>query len=216
MQAALTPSAGSTSWSTTPASSATRRSTRWTGAIDAVIDVHLKGALLVQPARLPLMRDQGYGRIINTSSASGLFGNFGQANYGAAKAGLAGLTRVLAMEGAGHGITVNAIAPIAATRMTADLLGELGDPRLPGDGEPAGGIPRARGVRGQRQRLLRRRRPHRADRGRRDPRDRAAREHHGVDPGPPRPDRGERRGRPPRTDSLDAETMIIAKALANG
>jgi hypothetical protein len=71
------------------------------------------------------MRDQGYGRIVNTSSASGLFGNFGQANYGAAKAGLAGLTRVLAIEGAGHGIKVNAIAPIASTRMTEDLLGDL-------------------------------------------------------------------------------------------
>jgi NAD(P)-dependent dehydrogenase (short-subunit alcohol dehydrogenase family) len=93
--------------------------------IDAVIDVHLKGALYVtQPAFL-LMRDQGYGRIVNTSSASGLFGNFGQANYGAAKAGLAGFTRVLAIEGAAHGIKVNAIAPVASTRMTRDILGDL-------------------------------------------------------------------------------------------
>ena len=93
--------------------------------IDSVIDVHLKGALYVTQPAFALMREQGYGRIINTSSASGLFGNFGQANYGAAKAGLAGLTRVLALEGAGHGIKVNAIAPIAATRMTQDILGEL-------------------------------------------------------------------------------------------
>ncbi len=93
--------------------------------IDPVIDVHLKGALYVSQPALRLMREQGYGRIINTSSASGLFGNFGQANYGAAKAGLAGLTRVLSIEGANHGIKVNAIAPIASTRMTGDILGDL-------------------------------------------------------------------------------------------
>jgi len=93
--------------------------------IDSVIDVHLKGALYVSQPAFRLMREQGYGRIVNTSSASGLFGTFGQANYGAAKAGLAGLTRVLALEGASHGIKVNAIAPIASTRMTQDILGEL-------------------------------------------------------------------------------------------
>jgi len=93
--------------------------------VDAVIDVHLKGAFYVSQPAFALMRAQGYGRIISTTSASGLFGNFGQANYGAAKAGLAGLTRVLATEGAGHGIKANAIAPIAATRMTENLLGEL-------------------------------------------------------------------------------------------
>jgi NAD(P)-dependent dehydrogenase (short-subunit alcohol dehydrogenase family) len=93
--------------------------------IASVIDVHLKGALYVSQPAFALMREQGYGRIVNTSSASGLFGNFGQANYGAAKAGLAGLTRVLALEGASHGIKVNAIAPIASTRMTQDILGDL-------------------------------------------------------------------------------------------
>jgi NAD(P)-dependent dehydrogenase (short-subunit alcohol dehydrogenase family) len=93
--------------------------------VDAVVDVHLKGAFFVSIPAFRAMREQGYGRIISTSSASGLFGNFGQANYGAAKAGLAGLTRVLAIEGAGHGIRANAIAPIAATRMTTELLGEL-------------------------------------------------------------------------------------------
>ena len=91
--------------------------------IDAVIDVHLKGAFFVSQPAFTLMRVQGYGRIVNTSSASGLFGNFGQANYGAAKAGLAGLTRVLAIEGASYGIKVNAIAPLAATRMTQEILG---------------------------------------------------------------------------------------------
>jgi NAD(P)-dependent dehydrogenase (short-subunit alcohol dehydrogenase family) len=98
-----------------------------TQMIDAVIDVHLKGALYITQPAFALMRAQKYGRIVNTTSGSGLFGNFGQANYGAAKAGLLGLTRVLSIEGADHGIKVNAIAPIAATRMTTDLLGELAD-----------------------------------------------------------------------------------------
>jgi NAD(P)-dependent dehydrogenase (short-subunit alcohol dehydrogenase family) len=70
------------------------------------------------------MRDQGYGRIINTTSGAGLFGNFGQANYGAAKMGLVGLTRVLAVEGAKSNIRANVIAPIARTRMTEEILGE--------------------------------------------------------------------------------------------
>lgn len=93
----------------------------------AVIDVHLNGAYHVTAAAWPSMRDQGYGRIVSTASGAGLFGNFGQANYGAAKMGLVGFTRVLALEGAKCGIKANVISPIASTRMTAGLLGSLSD-----------------------------------------------------------------------------------------
>jgi NAD(P)-dependent dehydrogenase (short-subunit alcohol dehydrogenase family) len=90
--------------------------------VDAVIDVHLKGAFNVTTAAWPHLREQNYGRIINTSSNSGILGNFGQANYAAAKMGLVGLTRVLAIEGAKYNIKTNAIAPVAFTRMTADIM----------------------------------------------------------------------------------------------
>ncbi len=95
--------------------------------LDAVLDVHLKGAFYVTRPAFRLMREQGYGRIIMTSSASGLLGNFGQANYGAAKMGLVGLMKVLAIEGAKYDIKVNAIAPVAGTRMTQELLGPMAD-----------------------------------------------------------------------------------------
>ena len=101
--------------------------------IDPVIDVHLKGAFNVTRAAWPHMREQAYGRVINTSSNSGILGNFGQANYGAAKMGLVGLTRVLAAEGRKYNIFANAIAPVAKTRMTEELFGDAGDaldPRL--------------------------------------------------------------------------------------
>lgn len=101
--------------------------------IEAVLDVHLRGAFYVTQPAWQHFREQGYGRVINTSSNSGLTGNFGQANYGAAKMGLVGFTRVLAAEGAKRNIMVNAIAPVAKTRMTEDLLGGMAeqlDPRL--------------------------------------------------------------------------------------
>jgi NAD(P)-dependent dehydrogenase (short-subunit alcohol dehydrogenase family) len=96
-------------------------------ATDAVIDVHLRGAFYVAQPAFRVMKDKSYGRIINTSSAAGLFGNFGQANYGAAKMGLVGLTNVLAIEGAKYNVKANAIAPIARTRMTEELLGGFAD-----------------------------------------------------------------------------------------
>ena len=93
--------------------------------MNPVFDVHLKGAFHVTQPAWVRMREQGYGRIISTSSAAGIFGNFGQTNYGAAKMGLVGFTRVLAVEGAKYNIKVNAIAPVARTRMTEDILGPL-------------------------------------------------------------------------------------------
>jgi NAD(P)-dependent dehydrogenase (short-subunit alcohol dehydrogenase family) len=95
--------------------------------LNPVLDVHLKGAFYVTQPAWVRMREQGYGRIISTSSAAGLFGNFGQTNYGAAKMALVGFTRVLAVEGAKYNIKANAIAPLALTRMTENLMGPLGD-----------------------------------------------------------------------------------------
>jgi NAD(P)-dependent dehydrogenase (short-subunit alcohol dehydrogenase family) len=90
---------------------------------DAVIDVHLRGAYLATKHVWAALLEQGQGgRIIMTSSTSGLIGNFGQTNYGAAKAGLAGFMRVLALEGMKYGITVNVLAPAALSRMTEDLM----------------------------------------------------------------------------------------------
>jgi NAD(P)-dependent dehydrogenase (short-subunit alcohol dehydrogenase family) len=95
--------------------------------VDAVIAVHLAGAFNVTRAVWPVMREQNYGSIVQTTSGTGLFGNFGQANYGAAKMGLVGLTRVLAVEGHKSGIRANVIAPIARTRMTEEILGDRAD-----------------------------------------------------------------------------------------
>ncbi|RAH98451.1 3-oxoacyl-ACP reductase [Acuticoccus sediminis] len=87
-----------------------------------VLDVHLIGSVNVTNAAWPIMREQGYGRVLFTSSSSGLYGNFGQANYGAAKAAMVGLMNVLAIEGERYGIRVNCLAPTATTQMTAELL----------------------------------------------------------------------------------------------
>ena len=87
-----------------------------------VLEVHLMGAVNCCKAVWDLMREQNYGRIVMTTSASGLYGNFGQSNYAAAKMGLVGLMQTLALEGAKHDIRVNSLAPVAATRMTEGVI----------------------------------------------------------------------------------------------
>ncbi|AVO39475.1 SDR family NAD(P)-dependent oxidoreductase [Pukyongiella litopenaei] len=87
-----------------------------------VIEVHLMGSTTCTHACWPIMREQGYGRVVLTASSSGLYGNFGQAGYGAAKAAMVGLMNVLHLEGARDNIRVNTLAPTAATRMTEDLI----------------------------------------------------------------------------------------------
>ena len=89
----------------------------------AVLDVHLMGSLNATKCVWPVMMEQNYGRIVMTTSTSGLFGNFGQSNYGAAKLGLVGFMNTLRFEGAKYNVFTNSIAPIAATRMTLELPG---------------------------------------------------------------------------------------------
>ena len=90
----------------------------------AVLDVHLMGSVICTKAVWAIMREQSYGRIVMTTSSSGLYGNFGQANYGAAKMALVGLMQTLAIEGEKYDIRVNCLAPTAATQMTAGILSE--------------------------------------------------------------------------------------------
>jgi len=97
------------------------------GDLAAVLDVHLKGAFFVSQPAFRVMKQRGYGRFVFTASNAGVFGNFGQSNYGAAKFGLVGLSNVLALEGAKANIKSNVICPIARTRMTENLLGPLAE-----------------------------------------------------------------------------------------
>jgi len=103
---------------------------------DAVIAVHLKGTFLTTRHAAPIMKEKGYGRIINITSSAGLRGNFGQTNYSAAKAGIAGMTLTWAIELGKYGITVNAMAPSAVTRMTTGLLPGMED-KIPPEMDPA-------------------------------------------------------------------------------
>src|SRR5690606_22118780 len=92
---------------------------------------HLRGAFFVTRPAYARMRDQGFGRIVVTTSAAGLYGNFGQLNYAAAKMGLVGMARTWAAEGERFGITANAIAPGARTRMTEAVIGDKADAMAP-------------------------------------------------------------------------------------
>ena len=89
---------------------------------ESVLDVHLRGAFHVTQPAWPHMREQNYGRIVMTTSSSGMYGNFGQTNYGAAKMAVLGFMNTLVLEGGKNNIHVNALAPTAGTRMTEDLM----------------------------------------------------------------------------------------------
>jgi NAD(P)-dependent dehydrogenase (short-subunit alcohol dehydrogenase family) len=92
-----------------------------------VVSVHLLGAFHVTQPAFRVMKEKQFGRIVHTSSAAGIFGNFGQSNYGAAKMGLLGLSNVLALEGARYNVLSNVVAPVAKSRLAGEMLGEFGD-----------------------------------------------------------------------------------------
>ena len=104
--------------------------------LNIVLDVHLKGAFFVSQPAFRAMKEKNYGRFVFTASAAGIFGNFGQTNYGAAKMGLVGLSNVVAVEGAKYNIKSNVIAPLALTRLTEDLLGPMAEKVQPGHVTP--------------------------------------------------------------------------------
>ncbi len=112
--------------------------------LESVLGVHLRGAFHVSQPAFREMKEREYGRLVFTTSNAGLFGNFGQTNYGAAKAGLVGLSNVLAIEGMKYNIKSNVIAPMAKSRMTEVLLGSLGDVLDPALVSPTG--PRSCGI----------------------------------------------------------------------
>src|SRR6478609_7650044 len=103
---------------------------------DAVVGVHMKGTFNTARHAAPIMKDAGYGRIINVTSQAGLRGNFGQTNYGAAKAAIMGMTFIWSLELGRYGITVNAMSPAGATRMTASLFERTGS-EPPPESNPA-------------------------------------------------------------------------------
>tara|TARA_R110002072_G_scaffold171703_5_gene325444 strand:- start:30242 stop:31132 length:891 start_codon:yes stop_codon:yes gene_type:complete len=105
---------------------------------DLVMNVHINGTAYVTHAAWPIMYAQNYGRIVCTSSGSGLWGNFGQANYASAKMAMVGLMNVLSLEGASHNIKINCLGPAAITRMTANLPGR---PPMDADNPPATSAP---------------------------------------------------------------------------
>ena len=127
---------------------------------DIVMDVHLRGTYLVTKAAYDRMIEQeSGGRIVMTSSTSGLLGNFGQTNYGAAKAGMAGFMRCLALEGAKYGVTVNLLAPAAWSRLTEDIMPEAtAEPLAPEKGLAGGRLALQRRRRRHHRPHLRRRR----------------------------------------------------------